>query len=198
MNYYRGLPYERIQLVYNAIRSDDVDALRIAYTVQVADDFNRDLSNRSKPLCFCVSQNARKCAEWLIATDGGDVDINQMCADHTSLCYAVNDNHLGFVKILLDAGASVDFIGYSSLWTAFQLAWRNVDKDMALVLIDHGAKLNVDIPQNRRDADFNNTVRSYYEARLQRRDRQRAFLAGVLSLSKMNKDLVRLFPILKK
>jgi ankyrin repeat protein len=176
--------------IRNTILDDDVDALSKMYTPDAYDESD----HRTAPaLCSCISYEAFKCGQWLISS--ANVDVNRMCDDHTLLCYAVIRRDVKFVNMLVDAGARLEDIGYEGKYTALDLACISSDYPMACMLIDHGAMLNVDKHTNLHDNAEYPRVVAYYDAHLQRRARQRAFVAAVLSLSKMNRDLVRLFSI---
>jgi hypothetical protein len=116
-----------------------------------------------------------------------------MLGFHPPLFYAIFSEHYALViNLLVDAGALLEDTPFNM--TVLQMAIRR-RRPLAVVyaLIDRGAQMRPLEPEDDHYIIYWDCVR-YYTARLQRRDRQRAFMATVLSMrSNNNKDLVRLF-----
>jgi hypothetical protein len=180
----------RVQFIYDIIRADNVDVLR---TLDIVDAFKYiSYNHRASPLYFATAFNAKKCVQWLLSS--GMFDVDQACVGCTPLYNAVFRHDPMCVKILLDAGANVEFINTHGE-SVMTRACRNNGMNIIYMLVDYGAQLQP--PQSVSPHTYG-LVRTYYNARLQRRARQRAFLAAVLSTGSMNKDLVRLFSIITK
>jgi hypothetical protein len=184
------MSYERVYAqdnVYRAIKDDDLSTLR---TLDVVGPFAGCGNKILTPLNFAIMYNAFKCGEWLVSSIG--VDIEHCFYYCTPLTRAVCDGHEQFTKLLLDAGAQVEAVDADG-WTALMHSLMRCNYSIAYKLIDHGAHLHT--PTGDYSQFYYEAAITYYEARLQRRVRQRAFMAAVLSMRSDNKDLVRLFSI---
>ena len=83
------------------------------------------------------------------------VDVNAPDEEGTApLIYASCFGHLNAVQALLDAGADIDRQDRRNQWTSLMWAITNRHKDIARLLLDRGASLDIKSSSGRTAADF--------------------------------------------
>lgn len=92
------------------------------------------------PLHLAVEVGATQCVSQLLAAKANPHAITRY--HQTALHYATSKRHVNIVRMLLDAGANVDYMQIEHRCsTCLTVAAQNDDQDCAELLLDRGAKI---------------------------------------------------------
>lgn len=93
--------------------------------------------------------NACKGVGWFefykdVLSEGGKINLNtDVCSSGTALSYACRERNSDVVELLLEHGADVNKVGSFSVETPILIALKNNDYNLANLLFQHGAKIDV-------------------------------------------------------